>query len=178
MTMAKSCCMERLSAYLLERLIGLMTQEVGEIHYLCNHIANIVALLVVGGHNPIQRGVRIYIGVAFHARWVFQIIRRQEAQQLLRQQHGVAVVFGDEMDHAGVGHMGLGAAQLFRRDGFAGNTFDHLRAGGFSEVTLWSFRDNSRANALYELLGFTPEGATQRREQFGGLVEVRLRRAL
>jgi GNAT superfamily N-acetyltransferase len=65
---------------------------------------------------------------------------------------------------------GVGAALLV-------NALERLRDDGFRDATLWSFRDNDRANAFYERQGFEPDGATQAREVFGGTVEVRLRRA-
>jgi GNAT superfamily N-acetyltransferase len=58
------------------------------------------------------------------------------------------------------------------------NALARLREVGYAEATLWSFRDNERANAFYERQGFAPDGATQARENFAGSVEVRYRRAL
>ena len=48
---------------------------------------------------------------------------------------------------------------------------------GYSAATLWSLRDNDRANAFYERLGFDRDGATQTRPQLGG-PEVRFARSL
>jgi GNAT superfamily N-acetyltransferase len=58
------------------------------------------------------------------------------------------------------------------------NAVESLRNAGYREVTLWSFRDNERANAFYERQGFRRDGATQTREPFGGAEEVRYRRDL
>ena len=66
---------------------------------------------------------------------------------------------------------GVGAA-------LAENALDQLRASGFSDATLWSFRDNARANAFYERLGFRPDGTSRRRDELGRATEVRLRRPL
>jgi RimJ/RimL family protein N-acetyltransferase len=66
---------------------------------------------------------------------------------------------------------GVGAA-------LAENALDQLRGSHFSEATLWSFRDNARANAFYERLGFRPDGSSRQRDQLGRATEVRLRRAL
>jgi len=52
-----------------------------------------------------------------------------------------------------------------------------LSTMGYSSVTLWSLRDNHRATAFYEALGFERDGATQTREQLGG-PEVRYTRSL
>jgi len=66
---------------------------------------------------------------------------------------------------------GVGAALV-------ANALERLRGEGFREATLWSFRDNQRANAFYERQGFEPDGASQAREAFAGTVEIRLRQAL
>ena len=69
------------------------------------------------------------IGIAFHLRRVFQVVGRQEAEQLLADRDGMVVVFGDEVNHAGVGHVRFRAAQLFGRHAFAGDALDDRRAG-------------------------------------------------
>jgi GNAT superfamily N-acetyltransferase len=66
---------------------------------------------------------------------------------------------------------GVGAALV-------ANALERLRDSGFREATLWSFRDNDRANAFYARQGFEPDGATQAREAFAGTVEIRLRHPL
>jgi GNAT superfamily N-acetyltransferase len=38
---------------------------------------------------------------------------------------------------------------------------DSLRERGYREATVWSFTDNERANAFYERLGFTRDGAEE-----------------
>jgi ribosomal protein S18 acetylase RimI-like enzyme len=48
---------------------------------------------------------------------------------------------------------------------------------GYSAATLWSLRDNERANGFYERLGFKRDGATQTREHLGG-PEVRYAKSL
>jgi GNAT superfamily N-acetyltransferase len=53
-----------------------------------------------------------------------------------------------------------------------------LAAMGFAEATLWSFATNERANRFYERHGFERDGSEQRDEVWGGLLEVRYRRAL
>jgi GNAT superfamily N-acetyltransferase len=66
---------------------------------------------------------------------------------------------------------GVGSALLLRA--LAG-----LAAMGFAEATLWSFATNERANRFYERHGFERDGSEQRDEVWGGLLEVRYRRAL
>jgi GNAT superfamily N-acetyltransferase len=53
-----------------------------------------------------------------------------------------------------------------------------LRQAGFVAATLWSFRDNGRANAFYERQGFAPDGAAQANENFGQTAEIRYRLTL
>jgi ribosomal protein S18 acetylase RimI-like enzyme len=45
---------------------------------------------------------------------------------------------------------------------------------GDRAASLWVFRDNARAQAFYVRNGFTPDGAEQIEEFFGGLVEIRI----
>ena len=53
-----------------------------------------------------------------------------------------------------------------------------LRGRGYSEVTLWSFAANDRANAFYEAIGFTRDGAERTEEIWAHIVQVRYRRSL
>jgi GNAT superfamily N-acetyltransferase len=55
---------------------------------------------------------------------------------------------------------------------------ERLALDGFSEVTLWTFRDTPRSRSFYEALGFRGDGASQRRHLSGGATEVRYRMAL
>jgi GNAT superfamily N-acetyltransferase len=55
---------------------------------------------------------------------------------------------------------------------------DDLRERGYSEATVWSFRDNERANRFYESCGFTRDGADRTEEAWAHIPEVRYRRAL
>lgn len=43
---------------------------------------------------------------------------------------------------------------------------------GYASVSLWSLRDNARANAFYEHLGFERDGATQVRATLGAPVRA------
>lgn len=73
------------------------------------------------------------------------------------------------------GHWGRGVGRaLWDRGG------SYLKASGFSDVTLWTFKDNRRALRFYESAGFTLEPGHQKTIELGGadIVEVRLRRHL
>ena len=49
---------------------------------------------------------------------------------------------------------------------------------GFAHATLWSFADNRRANAFYEIHGFERDGAERTEEVWADIPEVRYRRDL
>jgi GNAT superfamily N-acetyltransferase len=49
---------------------------------------------------------------------------------------------------------------------------------GYTEATVWSFADNSRANAFYEHDGFRRDGAEKREAIWARLLEVRYRQEL
>ena len=55
---------------------------------------------------------------------------------------------------------------------------DSLRDRGFTEVTLWSFAANERANAFYEAHGFGRDAAEKTEEAWAHIPEVRYRRSL
>jgi GNAT superfamily N-acetyltransferase len=55
---------------------------------------------------------------------------------------------------------------------------DSLRDRGCTEVTLWSFAANEPANAFYESVGFTRDGAEKTEEPWAHIPEVRFRRSL
>jgi GNAT superfamily N-acetyltransferase len=55
---------------------------------------------------------------------------------------------------------------------------DSLRERGCTEVTVWSFAANERANRFYESHGFTRDGAEKTEEVWADLLEVRYRRSL
>jgi GNAT superfamily N-acetyltransferase len=58
------------------------------------------------------------------------------------------------------------------------NALAGLRDSGRTEATLWSFARNERANAFYEQQGFERDGASQARQEFAEILEVRYRRSL
>jgi GNAT superfamily N-acetyltransferase len=58
------------------------------------------------------------------------------------------------------------------------DVLERLGADGCSEVTVWSFADNERANAFYEDHSFARDGAARRQAEWADLPQVRYRRAL
>ena len=114
---------------ILAGVSGLHFQEIGEVDHPRDHLAHIVALFGVGGHHVIQFRIGFEIGIAFRLRRIFQVVGRQEAEQLLADRYRMVVVFGDEVNHAGMGHVRFRAAQLFGGHVFAGDALDDRRAG-------------------------------------------------
>jgi GNAT superfamily N-acetyltransferase len=55
---------------------------------------------------------------------------------------------------------------------------DGLTELGFARATVWSFADNARANAFYEVHGFERDGTERREAAWADILEVRYRRAL
>jgi GNAT superfamily N-acetyltransferase len=56
---------------------------------------------------------------------------------------------------------------------------DSLRERGYAITTVWSFRDNERANAFYERLGFERDGAEEPTDEtWAFLPGIRYRRRL
>jgi GNAT superfamily N-acetyltransferase len=53
-----------------------------------------------------------------------------------------------------------------------------LAGRGYTEVTVWSFGANARANAFYEAHGFGRDGTTRTEEAWAHILEVRYRRSL
>jgi GNAT superfamily N-acetyltransferase len=56
--------------------------------------------------------------------------------------------------------------------------YEQLEADGYTQVTLWTFVANERANAFYERHGMKRDGARRRQAVWADLDQVRLRRAL
>jgi GNAT superfamily N-acetyltransferase len=60
-----------------------------------------------------------------------------------------------------------------------GGALDSLRERGYSVATVWSFAANERANAFYEALGFTRDGAEEPSgEAWADIPGIRYRRSL
>ena len=59
----------------------------------------------------------------------FQVVRGQEAEQALADLDGLLVVLGDEVNHAGVRHVRIGAAECLGGDLLAGDLLDDLGPG-------------------------------------------------
>ncbi len=55
---------------------------------------------------------------------------------------------------------------------------ERLARWGYTEAVVWTLAESPRNLAFYEALGFSRDGATQRRPSFGNPLEVRFRIAL
>jgi GNAT superfamily N-acetyltransferase len=72
------------------------------------------------------------------------------------------------------GHWGRGVGRALME-----GALESLRERGYAEATVWSFTANERANAFYESLGFTRDGAEgPTDETWAGLPGIRYRRSL
>ena len=71
------------------------------------------------------------------------------------------------------GHWGQGTGRALMAA-----ALDSLRERGCAEATVWSFAANARANAFYERVGFTRDGAEKTEDAWAHLSEVRYRRSL
>jgi GNAT superfamily N-acetyltransferase len=72
---------------------------------------------------------------------------------------------------AGLWGRGVGRALM-------GAVLDSLRERGCTEVTVWSFAANERANRFYEAHGFARDGAERTEAAWADLLELRYRRSL
>ena len=121
-------------------------------------------------------------------RW-YALIQDPAVLMLIAEEHGELVAFstsGESRDPdagAGVGEIRslFVAAPMWRRglgSALLATALDSLRERGYSEVTLWSFESNERANAFYEANGFTRDGATKTEKAWADIPEIRYRRTL
>ena len=108
---------------------GLDLQEVAAIDDAPDHLAHVVALLGIDRDDLVELGVGIDVVLGGHARRVFEVVRRQEAEQPAAEVEGLLVVLGDEVDDAGMGHVGVRAAERLGGDLLAGHLLDDLRPG-------------------------------------------------
>jgi hypothetical protein len=91
--------------------------------------ANIVGAFAVEGDDVVEGGVGLAGVVTGLDGRLFEIVLGEEAQEFLAEKDGLLVVFGDEVDDAGVDHVRVGAAEFIGGDGFAGDLFDDLGPG-------------------------------------------------
>ena len=108
---------------------GLDLEEIALVDDAADHVAHVVALLGLDGHDLVQLGVGIDVVVGGQAGRLFEIVRGQEAEQAAAEVDGLLVVLGDEVDHAGVRHVGVGAAECLGGDLLAGDLLDDLGPG-------------------------------------------------
>ncbi|MPM37910.1 hypothetical protein SDC9_84530 [bioreactor metagenome] len=111
------------------RVAGLDLEEVGVVDDAPDDLPDVVALLALGRYDVAQRLVRLDDIVGVDPRRLGEVVLRQEAEQLLRDQDGFRVVVGDEVVHAGPGHVRIGATQIVLAHLLAGHLGDHVRPG-------------------------------------------------
>ena len=95
----------------IQRVAGLHFQKIAEVHHARDDGANVVTLLVIDRHDCVH--VRVGLDPRLRACAAdLPDCSRARSSAVLRQHARPLVVFGDEVDHAGV-HVRLGAAQFF-----------------------------------------------------------------
>ena len=77
--------------------------------------------------------------VGIDDRGLLGVVLRQEAEQLLRDQDGLLVVVGNEVDDTGAAHVGVGTAEGVLGDFFARDLLDHARARGLVAILAHTF---------------------------------------
>ena len=108
---------------------GLDLEEVAPVDDAADHVAHVVALLGLDGHDRGQLGVGVDVVVVGDAGRLLEVVRRQEAEQAAADQDRLVVVLGDEVDDARMRHVGVGAAQGLGGDLLAGHLLDDLGPG-------------------------------------------------
>ena len=96
-------------------------EEVPAVDDARDDFADIVALLAVDRNNVTQCWVGLDDFFRIDDRRFFSVVLRQEAQQLLCNEHGLLIVIGDEVDVAGLRHVGVCSTQLLCGDVLTGH---------------------------------------------------------
>ena len=108
---------------------GLDLEEVAVVDDLADDIADVVALAAIDGDDIAEGFVGLDNLVRIDDGRLFGVVLRQEAQELLRDQDGLLVIVGDEVNVARCAHVGIGTTEFVGRDFFAGHGLDDLGAG-------------------------------------------------
>src|ERR1019366_977590 len=104
--------------------IGLHLHEIAAIHHARDDLLYVVTALGIGGNDIVQIVVVARRAAGIQGGRLFPVVVWQKREQPLANLHGLHVVFGDEMDHAGLVHLGARPAQFIGRDDFAGHLLD------------------------------------------------------
>jgi GNAT superfamily N-acetyltransferase len=121
-------------------------------------------------------------------RW-YALIEDPAVLMLIAEEHGELVAFStsgecrDPDAPADVGEIRslFVAAGRWRRgvgSALLAAALESLHDQGYTQASLWSFDANERANAFYEVNGFTRDGATKTEKAWAHIPEVRYRRSL
>ena len=104
-------------------------EEIPTVHNAGDDFPHIVALLALNGNNVTQFVIGFHHRIGIHHRRLLRVVLRQEAQQFLGDQDCLFVIIGNEVNVAGLGHVGIGTAKLFGGDFFTGDRLNHAGAG-------------------------------------------------
>src|SRR3974390_3468021 len=92
-----------------------------------DHLSNVIANFGFDWDQSVQLRIVFNRTLAWHSRWIFEVVRRQEAQQATTECHRALVVLCDEVHHPRAVHLRRRTTQLVGRDYFAGDLFYDLR---------------------------------------------------
>ena len=108
---------------------GLDLEEVAVVDDLADDIADVVSLTAIDGDDVAEGFVGFDNLVRIDDGWLFGVVLRQEAQELLRDQDGLLVIVGDEVNVTRCAHVSIGTTEFVSGDFFAGHGLDDLGAG-------------------------------------------------
>ena len=105
-------------------------EEISVVDHRVNHVFDVIRLVRLLRNNCVQSDVCPITRIGTRlSRWVVQIVRRHEAQQLPHHRQAFGIVVRQKVGHAGRLVVRHGAAQLIFRDFFMGHGLDHVRPG-------------------------------------------------
>ena len=108
---------------------GLNLKEVVVVDNARDDGAHVVGNLGIDRHNRVHVRVRLDARVERHARRVFKIVRRHEAEQPPAKLQRLLVILCDQVHHARAVHLRLRTAEFLGAHIFSGHLLDDLRAG-------------------------------------------------
>ena len=104
-------------------------EEISTVQNAGNDFPNIVALLAFNRNDVTQFEIGFHHRIGVYHRRLLRVVLRQEAQQFLGDQDCLFVIIGNEVNVAGLGHVGISTAKLFGGDLFTGDRLNHAGTG-------------------------------------------------
>src|SRR5271157_255186 len=105
-------------------------EEVAVVHDGVDHVLNVVRLIGFGGDDGVQALVNAVDGIgARFARRIFEVVGRNETEQLAHHAQALGVIVGHEVRHAGALVVGHRPPELVLGDLFVGHRLDDVGPG-------------------------------------------------